>query len=102
MTDFRKKFEEAVHSVAAEIEAMDDEAFERMLAQHRDGDIAQILRELGAPVQSGPSVSVLFQLSFEPSATDIGHLKSSEQDMVPVKMLGSGSAALPDECLMAV
>lgn len=102
MTDFRKKFEEAVHSVAAEIEAMDDEAFERMLAQHRDGDIAQILRELDAPIESGPWVSVSFQLSFEPSVTNIGYLKSREQDMVPVLMLGSGSAALPEECLMAV
>ena len=61
-----------------------------------------ILREIDAPIQPGPSVSVLFQLSFEPSATDIGHLQSSEQDLLPIKTLGSGSAALPDECLMAV
>ena len=41
MSNFRKKFEEAVHAVAVEIEAMDEAAFEQMLAQHCDGDIAR-------------------------------------------------------------
>lgn len=98
MSDFRKKFEEAVHSVAAEIEAMDDATFEKMLAKHRDGDIAQILRELDFQLE--PVFIGMLHATFITA-----HARPITQTLEVAEFVrfvdAQNYAGTPDECLTA-
>lgn len=101
MSNFKERFHAAVHSVAAEMEAMDDAAFEKLLAEHRDGDIAQILREMDFSLIPESSVWELMHAEFIPSLPQVGHFRLGDYVAIQIEKPKPHGAMVPDECLTA-
>ena len=101
MSDFQKTFEKAVLEVAAEINAMDDSTFAQMLAQHRDGDVAQIMRESGVDLMFDELEIPLFAGRFSSDVVDTIILQSQFQATSFITPRRTTNPAPPKECLIA-